>query len=279
MQIIHTLDDLHRWRADNTDVALVPTMGNLHDGHLALVELARQHAARVVVSIFVNPLQFGPNEDFSRYPRTLEADCARLKAIGVDAVFAPDAAGLFPQPQRYHVEPPELANELCGAFRPGHFRGVATIVLKLLNLVQPRVAVFGRKDYQQLAIIRGLCADLNVPVQIVAGDTVRADDGLALSSRNGFLSPTERAEARRLYRLLGEVRQQLVDGKRDFYALENAAIQTLSEHGWRVDYIAIRTPVLDLPVTADRQFVVLGAAHLGSTRLIDNIELTATKIL
>ena len=279
MQIIHTLDDLHRWRADNTDVALVPTMGNLHDGHLALVELASQHAARVVVSIFVNPLQFGPNEDFSRYPRTLEADCARLKTIGVDAVFAPDAAGLFPQPQRYHVEPPELANELCGAFRPGHFRGVATIVLKLLNLVQPRVAVFGRKDYQQLAIIRGLCADLNVPVQIVAGDTVRADDGLALSSRNGFLSPTERAEAPRLYRLLGEVRQQLVDGKRDFYALENAAIQTLSEHGWRVDYIAIRTPVLDLPVTADRQFVVLGAAHLGSTRLIDNIELTATKTL
>lgn len=279
MQIIHTLDDLHRWRADNTDVALVPTMGNLHDGHLALVELARQHAARVVVSIFVNPLQFAPNEDFSRYPRTLEADCARLKAIGVDAVFTPDATGLFPQPQRYHVEPPELANELCGAFRPGHFRGVATIVLKLLNLVQPRVAVFGRKDYQQLAIIRGLCADLNVPVQIVAGDTVRADDGLALSSRNGFLSPTERVEAPRLYRLLGEVRQQLVDGKRDFYALENAAIQTLSEHGWRVDYIAIRTPVLELPVPADRQFVVLGAAHLGSTRLIDNIELTATKIL
>lgn len=279
MQIIHTLDDLHRWRADNTDVALVPTMGNLHDGHLALVELARQHAARVVVSIFVNPLQFAPNEDFSRYPRTPEADCARLKTIGVDAVFAPDATGLFPQPQRYHVEPPELANELCGAFRPGHFRGVATIVLKLLNLVQPRVAVFGRKDYQQLAIIRGLCADLNVPVQIVAGDTVRADDGLALSSRNGFLSPTERVEAPRLYRLLDEVRQQLVDGKRDFYALENAAIQTLSEHGWRVDYIAIRTPVLDLPVSADRQFVVLGAAHLGSTRLIDNIELTATKIL
>ncbi len=279
MQIIHTLDDLHRWRADNTDVALVPTMGNLHDGHLALVELARQHAARVVVSIFVNPLQFGPNEDFSRYPRTLEADCTRLKAIGVDAVFSPDATELFPQPQRYHVEPPELANELCGAFRPGHFRGVATIVLKLLNLVQPRVAVFGRKDYQQLAIIRGLCADLNVPVQIVAGDTVRADDGLALSSRNGFLSPMERAEAPRLYRLLGEVRQQLVDGKRDFYVLENAAVQTLSEHGWRVDYIAIRTPVLDLPVTADRQFVVLGAAHLGSTRLIDNIELTATKTL
>ncbi|MDP2025545.1 pantoate--beta-alanine ligase [Sulfuriferula sp.] len=279
MQIIHTLDDLHCWRADNTDVALVPTMGNLHDGHLALVELARQHAAKVMVSIFVNPLQFGPNEDFSRYPRTLEADCARLKAIGVDAVFAPDATGLFPQPQRYHVEPPELANELCGAFRPGHFRGVATIVLKLLNLVQPRVAVFGRKDYQQLAIIRGLCADLNVPVQIVAGDTVRVDDGLALSSRNGFLSPTERAEAPRLYRVLGEVRQQLVDGKRDFYILENAAIQTLSEHGWRVDYIAIRTPVLELPVTADRQFVVLGAAHLGSTRLIDNIELTATKTL
>jgi pantoate--beta-alanine ligase len=279
MQTIHTLDDLHRWRADNTDVALVPTMGSLHDGHLALVELARQHAARVVVSIFVNPLQFGQNEDFSRYPRTLEADCARLKAIGVDAVFAPDAAELFPQPQRYHVEPPELANELCGAFRPGHFRGVATIVLKLLNLVQPRGAVFGRKDFQQLAIIRGLCRDLNVPVQIVAGDTVRADDGLALSSRNGFLTPAERAEAPRLYRTLDTLRGQLAAGARDFAALEQAATTSLTQHGWRVDYISIRSPELDLPHVTDGRFVILGAAHLGSTRLIDNIELPATQNL
>ena len=279
MQILHTLAQLQHWRAQHNNVALVPTMGNLHDGHLALVELARQHAARVVVSIFVNPLQFDPNEDFARYPRTLEADCARLQTIGVDAVLTPDASELFPQPQRYHVEPPALANELCGAFRPDHFRGVATIVLKLLNLVQPRVAVFGRKDYQQLAIIRGLCCDLNVPVQIVAGDTVRADDGLALSSRNGFLSTTERAEAPRLYAVLGEIGQQLALGKRDFATLEQAAMQTLAEHGWRVDYMAIRRLDLALPEAADTRFVILGAAHLGRTRLIDNVELPATQNL
>jgi pantoate--beta-alanine ligase len=202
-----------------------------------------------------------------------------LQAAGADAVFAPDAAELFPQPQRYHVEPPALANELCGAFRPGHFRGVATIVLKLLNLVQPRVAVFGRKDYQQLAIIRGLCADLNVPVQIVAGDTVRAADGLALSSRNGFLSTTERAEAPRLYTVLNEIGQQLVAGNRAFSELELAAAQTLGKHDWRVDYIAIRSPALALPTVADSRFVILGAAHLGRTRLIDNLELAAAENL
>ena len=279
MQVLHSLEALHIWRAAHTDVALVPTMGNLHDGHLALVELARQQAASVVVSIFVNPLQFGPNEDFARYPRSFDADCARLKSAGADAVFAPDAAALFPQPQRYHVEPPALANELCGAFRPGHFRGVATIVLKLLNLVQPRVAVFGLKDYQQLAIIRGLCADLNVPVQIIAGDTVRAVDGLALSSRNGFLSADERAEAPRLHQVLNETAQQLVAGQRDFATLEHTAAQTLAQYGWRVDYIAIRRPDLALPQTTDSRFVILGAAHLDRTRLIDNIELTVAENL
>jgi pantoate--beta-alanine ligase len=279
MQVLHSLESLHNWRAAHTDVALVPTMGNLHDGHLALVELARQHAAHVVVSIFVNPLQFGPNEDFARYPRSFDADCARLQSAGADAVFAPDAAALFPQPQRYHVEPPALANELCGAFRPGHFRGVATIVLKLLNLVQPRIAVFGRKDYQQLAIIRGLCADLNVPVQIIAGDTVRAADGLALSSRNGFLSADERAEAPRLHQVLNEIGQQLTAGQRDFATLEHAATQTLAKHGWHVDYIAIRRPDLALSDAADTHFIILGAAHLGRTRLIDNLELTVAENL
>ncbi len=279
MQVLHSLEALHNWRAAHTDVALVPTMGNLHDGHLALVELARQHAAHVVVSIFVNPLQFGPNEDFARYPRSFDADCARLQSAGADAVFAPDAAALFPQPQRYHVEPPALANELCGAFRPGHFRGVATIVLKLLNLVQPRIAVFGRKDYQQLAIIRGLCADLNVPVQIIAGDTVRAADGLALSSRNGFLSADERAEAPRLHQALNEIGQQLVAGQRDFATLEHAAAQTLAKHGWRVDYIAIRRLDLALSDATDTHFIILGAAHLGRTRLIDNLELTVAENL
>jgi len=279
MQIIHTLADMRHWRADHTDLALVPTMGNLHAGHLALVRQARQLAARVVVSIFVNPLQFGPNEDFSRYPRTLARDCELLREAGADIVFAPAAAELLPHPQSYHVEPPALANELCGAFRPGHFRGVATIVLKLFNIVQPRVALFGQKDYQQLAIIRGMVAELNVPVSIAAGATVRAADGLALSSRNGFLNATERIEAPRLYQTLRAIGDRLVAGERDFTALELAATATLSVHGWRVDYIAIRNPALALPEPGDARFVVLGAAHLGTTRLIDNIEVGVAETL
>jgi len=272
MQTIYTIPEMRRWRAEHNDLALVATMGNLHAGHLALVRLARRHAARVAVSIFVNPLQFGANEDFSRYPRTLTHDCELLREAGADVVFAPDAPELFPHPQSYHVEPPALADELCGAFRPGHFRGVATIVMKLFNIVQPRVALFGQKDYQQLAIIRGMVADLNVPVTIVAGATVRAADGLALSSRNGFLSEPERAEAPRLYQTLSSICDRLAAGERDFTALELAATATLAVHGWRVDYIAIRSPALTLPEPGGTRFVVLGAAHLGSTRLIDNIE-------
>ncbi|HUW28868.1 MAG TPA: pantoate--beta-alanine ligase [Sulfuriferula sp.] len=279
MQTIYTIANMRRWRADHADLALVPTMGNLHAGHLALVRQARQHAARVAVSIFVNPLQFGANEDFSRYPRTLTHDCELLREAGADVVFAPDAPELFPHPQSYHVEPPALATELCGAFRPGHFRGVATIVLKLFNIVQPRVALFGQKDYQQLAIIRGMAADLNVPVDIVAGMTVRAADGLALSSRNGFLNETERAEAPRLYQTLSAIRDRLAAGGRDFTALELAATATLAVHGWRVDYIAIRSPALTLPEPGDTRFVVLGAAHLGTTRLIDNVEVGVAETL
>jgi len=279
MQIIHTIADMRRWRANHADLALIPTMGNLHAGHLALVRLARQHAARVAVSIFVNPLQFGANEDFSRYPRTLTHDCELLREAGAEVVFGPDAKELFPHPQSYHVEPPALANELCGAFRPGHFRGVATIVMKLFNIVQPRVALFGQKDYQQLAIIRGMVADLNVPVAIVAGATVRAADGLALSSRNGFLNEAERVEAPRLYQTLSAIRNRLAAGERDFTALELAATATLSVHGWRVDYIAIRSPALALPEPGATRFVVLGAAYLGTTRLIDNVEAGAAEIL
>lgn len=276
MQILHTIADLRRCHAD---LALVPTMGNLHAGHLALVRQARQLAARVVVSIFVNPLQFGINEDFSRYPRTLARDCEMLHEAGANIVFAPDATELFPRPQSYHVEPPALDNELCGAFRPGHFRGVATTVLKLLNIVQPRVALFGQKDYQQLTIIRDMVADLNVPVAIVAGATVRAVDGLALSSRNGFLNEAERAEAPRLYQTLSAIRNRLTAGERDFAALELAATATLAVHGWRVDYISIRSPALALPKPGDTGFVVLAAAHLGSTRLIDNVEVGVTETL
>lgn len=279
MQIIHTIADMRRWRADHADLALVPTMGNLHAGHLALVRLARQHATQVAVSIFVNPLQFGANEDFSRYPRTLTHDCELLRKAGANIVFAPDATELFSHPQSYHVEPPALASALCGAFRPGHFRGVATIVLKLFNIVQPRAALFGQKDYQQLAIIRGMVADLNVPVDIVAGATVRAADGLALSSRNGFLNDAERAEAPRLYQTLSAIRDRLAAGERDFAALELAATATLSVHGWRVDYIAIRSPALTLPEPGNTGFVVLAAAHLGTTRLIDNVEVGVAETL
>lgn len=279
MQIIHTIADMRRWRANHADLALVPTMGNLHEGHLALVRLARQQAAQVVVSIFVNPLQFGANEDFSRYPRTLAHDCELLREAGADVVFAPDTEELFPHPQSCHVETPTLANELCGAFRPGHFRGVATIVMKLFNIAQPRVALFGQKDYQQLAIIRGMVADLNVPVAILAGATLRAADGLALSSRNGFLNEAERAEAPRLYQTLSAIRNRLAAGERDFAALELAATATLSVHGWRVDYIAIRSPALVLPEPGATRFVVLGAAYLGTTRLIDNVEAGAAEIL
>ncbi|MHB1245940.1 MAG: pantoate--beta-alanine ligase [Sulfuriferula sp.] len=279
MQIIHTIADMRRWRAENADVAIVPTMGNLHEGHISLAHQAHQHAGRVMISIFVNPLQFGANEDFSRYPRTLNDDCDRLREVDTDVVFAPDADALFPHPQSYHVEPSALANELCGAFRPGHFRGVATIVLKLFNIVQPRVALFGQKDYQQLAIIRGMVTDLNVPVNIVAGATVRADDGLALSSRNGFLSAPERAEAPRLYQTLNVIRERLATGQRDFTALELAASATLAVHGWRVDYVAIRRRDLTIPAPDDTDFVVLAAAHLGNTRLIDNIEVKSTETL
>lgn len=279
MQIIHTIADMRRWRAENADVAIVPTMGNLHEGHISLAHQAHQHAGRVMVSIFVNPLQFGANEDFSRYPRTLNDDCDRLREVDTDVVFAPDADALFPHPQSYHVEPPALANELCGVFRPGHFRGVATIVLKFFNIVQPRVALFGQKDYQQLAIIRAMVTDLNVPVNIVAGATVRAEDGLALSSRNGFLSAPERAEAPRLYQTLNVIGERLATGQRDFTALELAASATLAVHGWRVDYVAIRRRDLTMPAPDDTDFVVLAAAHLGNTRLIDNIEVESTETL
>ncbi|PWB49732.1 MAG: pantoate--beta-alanine ligase [Nitrosomonadales bacterium] len=254
-------------------VAFVPTMGNLHEGHIALVEQARRHGRCVVVSIFVNPLQFGAGEDLAKYPRTLEADCRKLQAAGADIVFTPGAQELFPSPQQFQVEPPPIANELCGAFRPGHFRGVATIVLKLFNIVQPACAVFGKKDYQQLHIIRGMVREFNLPLEIIAGETVRAGDGLALSSRNGYLSPEERAEAPRLYRNLLAISEATASGRNDYAALENAAAADLASHGWQVDYISLRHAATLQPAQAgDTALVVLGAARLGATRLIDNLE-------
>lgn len=273
MQIISNVTELRERLGKESSVAFVPTMGNLHEGHLDLVRIAHQHAKCVVVSIFVNPLQFGANEDFGKYPRTLQADCDKLKAGGVAVVFAPAEADLYPQPQQVTVEPPPIAQELCGAFRPGHFRGVATVVLKLFNIVQPQVAVFGKKDYQQLHVVRQMVEQLNVPVQIIGAETLRAADGLALSSRNQYLSPVERTEATFLYLMLMEIQQALKNGAHQYAQLEVTAVSELVSHGWQVDYVAIRSQhSLQVPAAGERELVVLAAARLGKTRLIDNLE-------
>ncbi len=274
MQIIRTIEEIRQWRRSHDSVAFVPTMGNLHAGHLALVAQAKQAERHTVVSIFVNRLQFGQGEDFGRYPRTLEADTEKLRAAGVDALFVPDEAELYPRvAQQYQVEPPNLQNELCGAFRPGHFRGVATVVCKLFNIVQPDTACFGKKDYQQLVVIQGMVDDLNIPVRIIPVDTGRATDGLALSSRNQYLKPEERAEAPQLYRSLQAVADTVRGGSRDYAALEEQARRGLASRGWQVDYIEIRAAgSLNTARIGDKQLVVLGAARLGGTRLIDNIE-------
>ncbi|HCA27310.1 MAG TPA: pantoate--beta-alanine ligase, partial [Betaproteobacteria bacterium] len=250
-----------------------PTMGNLHDGHLALVRLARQQAACVVVSIFVNPLQFGPAEDFAHYPRTLAADCERLESLA-DVVFAPDTAQLYPEPQEVFVELPPLASELCGASRPGHFRGVATVVLKLLNLVRPQTAVFGKKDYQQLHLLRLMARQLNWPLHVAAGETARAADGLALSSRNRYLRAAERVEAPQLYQALLQIRRLLDAGRRDYAAIEAAAAAQLAARGWQVEYVSLRAAdTLCAAAPQERRLVALAAARLGATRLIDNLEI------
>lgn len=275
MQIIHTIQELRAWRKNAGTVAFVPTMGNLHEGHLALVREAKKRADNVVVSIFINRLQFGQGEDFDKYPRTLQQDADKLEAEGVAVIFAPDEKELYPNvEQRYNVEPPHLQNELCGKFRPGHFRGVATVVSKLFNIVAPDVACFGKKDYQQLAVIKGLTEDLNFDIEIVPVDTGRAADGLALSSRNQYLSVEERAEAPRLYRELQAVAESLKQGGLDYAGLEKRAVKSLTEHGWTVDYVEIRhADTLEVARTGDRKLVVLAAARLGATRLIDNVEI------
>jgi pantoate--beta-alanine ligase len=274
MRIISTIAELRTRLADEHAIAFVPTMGNLHEGHLNLMRLAREHGSCVVASIFVNPLQFGPNEDFDKYPRTLEADCAKLQGLA-DVVFAPSVNEMYPAQQTVFVEPPPIANELDGASRPGHFRGMATVVLKLLNIVQPQVALFGKKDYQQLHIIRRMVAQLNLPVRIVGGETVRAEDGLALSSRNQYLSAAERGEAIFLYQTLQKMRLALLQGQRDFERLQQQAVEALSSRGWKVDYVAVRNQSDLFPTSLEeRDLVILAAARLGSTRLIDNIEVS-----
>ena len=274
MDLIHTVERLRARLANEPRVALVPTMGNLHAGHLALVEEARKHAYCVVASIFVNRLQFEPGSDFERYPRTLDADCAKLERAGCDVAFAPDEREMYPEPQEIVVTPPKLAEQLCGDFRPGHFQGVATVVTKLFNIVRPDTAVFGRKDYQQLHVIRALVRQLNFGIEIVGVETVREVDGLAMSSRNGYLSREERPEAVRLNRVLAHLKSAIEAGDSEYDMLVDAARDELAAHGWRVDYVALRTQANLAPVgPADRELVALGAAWLGQTRLIDNVEI------
>lgn len=280
MKVVHTIEDLRDQLRGQLRVAFVPTMGNLHEGHLALMKLARQHGDPVVASIFVNRLQFGPNEDFDRYPRTLQNDIDKLEqARDVYVLFAPDEKELYPEPQSYRVQPPqELGDILEGEYRPGFFGGVSTVVLKLFSCVQPRVAVFGKKDYQQLMVVRNMCRQFQLPVEILAHETVRDRDGLALSSRNMYLQPAERVEAAQLYVALSMIQSQLHAGVQDADRLERQAIDFLNSRGWKVDYIAIRRRRdLNKPtreeIAQGEPLVALAAAKLGATRLIDNLEL------
>jgi pantoate--beta-alanine ligase len=286
MQIIQSISALRALLKTQQSVAFVPTMGNLHAGHLHLVEIAKQKASCVVVSIFVNPLQFGPHEDLANYPRTLEADCEKLQQSGVDIVFTPSVIEMYPDfdgkrlNQTMTMTPPPIADVLCGAARPGHFAGVATVVMKLFNIVQPNSAVFGKKDFQQLFIIRELVRQFNMPIDIIAGDTMREASGLAMSSRNGYLSGADRSEAPRLNKVLKLVVDAVQKAgesisAEQFKTFEQQTADYLTQLGWVVDYISIRSASSLLPAKpADTALIVLGAAKLGSTRLIDNIEFT-----
>lgn len=286
MKIVHTIAELRSQLRGQLRTAFVPTMGNLHEGHLSLMRLAANHGDPVVASIFVNRLQFGPSEDFDKYPRTMEEDIAKLEAEGVYVLFAPDEREMYPVPQEYRVSPPhDLGDILEGEFRPGFFVGVSTVVMKLFQCVQPQVSVFGKKDYQQLMIIRRMCDQFSIPTQIIPAETIRDSDGLALSSRNRYLSPDERKEAIWLYKTLQQVAQRVRDGQAnvqlrpdDIADLESAAKQVLDQRGWKTDYISIkRRRDLKSPEAADLaapdQLVVLGASKLGATRLIDNLEI------
>jgi pantoate--beta-alanine ligase len=279
MKIISSIEELRDQLRGQLRTAFVPTMGNLHEGHLSLMRLARKHGDPVVASIFVNRLQFGPNEDFDKYPRTFQADVEKLEKEGVYVLFAPTEKDMYPEPQEYRVRPPDnLGNILEGEFRPGFFTGVTTVVLKLFSCVQPRVAVFGKKDYQQLMIVRNMCKQFALPTEIIAAETYRAEDGLALSSRNVYLSTEERAEAPNLYRALNEVAEEVRGGHLDVFELERKAVAELAGRGWKPDYVSIRKRAdLQPPSAGDiaqgAPLVVLAAAKLGGTRLIDNLEI------
>ena len=283
MRIISDIQDLRAQMSGQNRVAFVPTMGNLHAGHLSLMKIAAVYGDPVVASIFVNRLQFGPNEDFDKYPRTMQSDVDKLEAEYVYVLFAPTEKDLYPEPQEYRVLPPtQLGDILEGEFRPGFFQGVCTVVLKLLSCVQPRVAVYRKKDYQQLMIIRSMCRQLALPVEIIAAETVRDVDGLALSSRNQYLSVEDRAEAPRLYRVLNQVRDAIqadvAHAANNLHALEEKAVAELTEHGWKPDYVAVRRQHDLLKPTPEQvrvgePLVILAAARLGTTRLIDNLEI------
>ena len=286
MKIVTDIQELRDHLRGQNRASFVPTMGNLHQGHLSLMRIARQHGDPVIASIFVNRLQFGPHEDFDKYPRTLEEDASKLEKEGVYVLFAPTESVLYPEPQEYRIDPPkQLGDILEGEFRPGFFKGVCTVVLKLFSCVQPKVAVFGKKDYQQLMIIRQMAQQFALPVDIVAGETIRAEDGLALSSRNGFLSAEERVEAPQLQITLQNLRHEihalhsssLVASPSQLLTLEQKTIETLKHRGWAPDYIAIRKRSNLLAPNAEdlaskRDLVILTAAKLGKTRLIDNLE-------
>ena len=282
MKIISDIQELRDHLRGQNRASFVPTMGNLHEGHLSLMRLARQHGDPVVASIFVNRLQFGPNEDFDSYPRTMQADIDKLEKEGVYILFAPTERDLYPQPQEYRVDPPQqLGDILEGEFRPGFFKGVCTVVLKLLSCVQPKVAVFGKKDYQQLMIIRQMAKQFALPVDIIPGETIRAEDGLALSSRNGYLSNEERLEAPELQKVLQQVRARVLNlSERNTHSLveiEKLAVDLLTGRGWQPDYIAIRqqsdlAPASNQSLQSGEPLVILTAAKLGKTRLIDNLE-------
>lgn len=286
MKIVHTISDLRAQLRGQLRTAFVPTMGNLHEGHLSLMRLAANHGDPVVASIFVNRLQFAPHEDFDKYPRTLEEDIAKLEKEGVYVLFAPDEREMYPVPQDYRISPPQdLGDILEGEFRPGFFAGVTTVVMKLFQCVQPQVSVFGKKDYQQLMIVRRMCEQFSIPTEIIPGETIREEDGLAMSSRNRYLSPSERQEAVWLSKTLQQVASRVRDGQKamvltpaDITDLESAAAQILNQRGWKTDYVAVRrrrdlksaTPE---DLSAPDQLVVLAAAKLGATRLIDNLEI------
>lgn len=280
MDILHSVAEVRarvaQWRRDGRTVGLVPTMGNLHDGHLSLVQAARQECDAVVVSVFVNPTQFGPGEDFDAYPRTLDADADRLRDANVEVLFAPSVEEMYPLgANRSWVEVDDLGDYLCGADRPGHFRGVTTVVSKLFHIVQPDVAVFGEKDFQQLAILRRMTEELLFPIRIVGAPTAREADGLAMSSRNGYLTEQERALAPRLQHHLRQARQALEDGERDFRALEARTAEALGKDGFGVDYVTVANARTLVPAApGDRELVIAAAARLGKPRLIDNLTLT-----